>query len=489
MALCVWTAGLLIAGCRGAVPVVSTVDATAVETAQATRRPEPIPRPTETPTQVAAAFRAIPGQDFGAGEAVIALDLAQYYVGGEVGESQFTWEMQGDSQLQIEIQEGVLRARLPEPTWHGKDVILLEACDPTGECARTEFEVVKAREDFPPQILGFGDQVVFSGGELQAIDLDQHVLDLDHEPGELTWSVSSPESLQAEIEKRKLIISARDPDWRGAERLVVAVCDPGGLCDECEVEFSVIERAEIALTYVINEGFILESGGKKVILDGLLSTIGYYELPVTVQRAMSLGQPPFDDVDLVLTTHNHDDHFDPLIVGAFLAANPQTKFVSTPQTVSDLMVNYPDFDLVEEQVIDVYPGPGEETRVWSHGIEVRVFNLPHGAYQNLGFMFDLGGVRFLHTGDYYEDDADAALELLQGYGFHQQGIDVAFIAEPFLRYERYDQVVPQGVQPGALVPMHYVASYPSIWIDSLKERYPDSVLFSREMEAIELSFP
>ena len=70
---------------------------------------------------------------------MIALDLAQYYRGGEVGESQFTWEMQGDSQLQIEIQEGVLMARLPDPTWHGRDVVLLEPCDPTGECARTEF--------------------------------------------------------------------------------------------------------------------------------------------------------------------------------------------------------------------------------------------------------------------------------------------------------------------------------------------------------------
>jgi hypothetical protein len=163
--------------------------------------------------------------------------------------------------------------------------------------------------------------------------------------------------------------------------------------------------------------------------------------------------------------------------------------VTTPQTVSDLMVNYPEFEVIEEQVIEVYPEAGEQERLVVNGIEVRVFNLPHGSYQNLGFMVDLGGVRFLHTGDYYEDDADPAIELLQVYEFPLQGIDVAFIAEPFLRYERFDQLVAEGIRPGVLVPMHYIASQPNNWIQSLAERYPDSILFTRELERIELSFP
>jgi hypothetical protein len=37
--------------------------------------------------------------------------------------------------------------------------------------------------------------------------------------------------------------------------------------------------------------------------------------------------------------------------------------------------------------------------------------------------------------------------------------------------------------------MHYIASQPNNWIQSLAERYPDSILFTRELERIELSFP
>jgi L-ascorbate metabolism protein UlaG (beta-lactamase superfamily) len=489
IALIVLNCSLLMAGCGGAAREVSPAGTATAVTEQPTIEPEPTPRATEAPTPTAAGFSAVPRQEFGDGEALIELDLKPYYSGGAVDELQFTWENQGDSQLQIEIEDGVLRAKLPDLTWHGSEVILLEACEPSGPCAGTEFEVFKSKEAFPPTITGFGEQIIFGGESLQAVDLDQHVIDLDHEPGELTWMASSPVDLQVEIASRKLSISAADPEWRGSETIELEVCDPDELCDKSEVEFSVIAQADAALTYVVNEGFILESGGKKVLLDGLLSTIGYYELPISTQRAMSTGQAPFDAIDLVLTTHNHDDHFDPLIAGAFLAANPQTRFVTTPQTVSDLMVNYPEFEVIEEQVIEVYPEAGEQERLVVNGIEIRVFNLPHGSYQNLGFMVDLGGVRFLHTGDYYEDDADSAIELLQVYEFPLQGIDVAFIAEPFLRYERFDQLVAEGIRPGVLVPMHYIASHPNNWIQSLAERYPDSILFTRELERIELSFP
>jgi len=480
---------LVIAGCGETVQGTSQVGTTLVETEQPTLKPEPTPQATDLPTPGPATFNAVPRQEFGEGEEVIELDLMQYIIGRDANELQFTWVNQENSNLLVDIQDGVLMARLPDLTWHGSEVIRLTACDPAGVCAGAEIELFKAKEDFPPRITGFGEQVIFGGESFQPLNLDQHVVDLDHEPGDLVWKVSSTQNLQVEIESRTLLVSAVDPDWRGSETIDLEVCDPGRLCDKSEVEFSVIDQADVNLTYVVNEGFIIESGGKKVILDGLLSTIGSFELPVSVQRAMTMGQAPFDNIDLVLTTHNHDDHFDPLIVGAFLAANPQTRFVSTPQTVSDLAVNYGEFDAIDEQVIEVYPASGEQERLFVNGIEIQVFNLPHGSYQNLGLMFDLGGIRFLHTGDYFEEDADSAVQRLQDYGLPQQGIDLAFIAEPFLHYERYDQVVLTGLQPGLLVPMHYIASQPGYWIDILEERYPDSILFTREMEEVELVFP
>jgi L-ascorbate metabolism protein UlaG (beta-lactamase superfamily) len=480
--------GLVITACGGAVQETSPVGTAQVEIEQPTLKPGPTPQATDLPTPAPATFSAIPRHEFREGEEVIELDLMQYIIGGDVNELQYTWEIQGDSQLLVDIQDGVLIARLPDLTWRGSEVILLEACDPAGVCAAVEIEVFKAIEDFPPRITGFGDQVIFSGESFQPLDLDQHVVDLDHEHGELVWRADSTQNLKVAIENRNLLVSAVDPDWRGSETIVLEVCDPGDQCDKSGVEFNIIDQADVQLTYVVNEGFIIESGGKKVILDGLLSTIGSFELPVSVQRAMTTGQDPFDNIDLVLTTHFHDDHFDPLIVGAFLANNPQTRFVSTPQTVSDLAVNYDDFEAIEEQVIEVYPAPGEQERLFVNGIEIQVFNLPHGSYQNLGLMFDLGGVRFLHSGDYFEEDADTAIQRLQDYGLPQQVIDVAFIAEPFLHYERYDQVVLAGIQPGLLVPMHYIASQPGYWFDILEERYPDSILFTREMEEVELTF-
>jgi hypothetical protein len=120
---------------------------------------------------------------------------------------------------------------------------------------------------------------------------------------------------------------------------------------------------------------------------------------------------------------------------------------------------------------------------------VKVFNLPHGSYPNLGLMIELGGVRVLHTGDFFMEDAQEAIYLLQGYGLPDEGVDIAFIAFPFLRSERYDEVVPQGIQPGLIVPMHYIASETVDLFDLLEKNYPESLIFYEEMESVLLTFP
>ena len=489
IAFIVLSCGLVSAGCGETHQETATEKSIEGKEIQATIQQTSIPDVSATARQIQVSFSEIPEQVLSDYEEVLELDLGNCINGMEQFEEPLSWESSGSEQLQIQIRDGVMTASVPEQTWYGREVIQIEACSSEDMCIEAEIEFIKPQLEFPPQIKGFGEQVVFPGESFRPINLDERVHDPDHAPGELTWIITSPENLQVEIEERTLVVNPVAEGWSGPLTVELEVCDPDGLCDQADVVFRISDETRVTLTYVVNEGFIVEAGGKKIMVDGLLSNVGSYQIPTMVQKAMVTGRPPFDDIDLVLATHSHEDHFDPQVVGEFLAVNPETRFLSTNQAISALASNNDDYDSFQEQVIGVYPSRGSYEQFVVNGIEVKVFNLSHGSYPNLGLMIELGGVRMLHTGDFSMEDAQEAIYLLQGYGLPDEGIDIAFIAFPFLRSERYGEVVPQGIQPGVIVPMHYIASETVDLFDLLEINYPESIIFREEMESVLLTFP
>jgi L-ascorbate metabolism protein UlaG (beta-lactamase superfamily) len=73
------------------------------------------------------------------------------------------------------------------------------------------------------------------------------------------------------------------------------------------------------ITYVANEGFLIQAGGKKVLVDALFEGTKDYLAPSQeLLTRMTEGSGPFADVDILLVTHPHDDHFNPKLVVGFL---------------------------------------------------------------------------------------------------------------------------------------------------------------------------
>jgi L-ascorbate metabolism protein UlaG (beta-lactamase superfamily) len=489
LAFIVLSCGLAAAGCKTASQETEKVKTIEGKENQPTIQQTSLPEATATASPMQVSFGDIPEQLFSEDEQALELDLGNYINEREQFVEPLTWGFSGGGKLQVQIRDEVIAARIPEQTWSGSEVIQIEACDSAGNCAETAIEFSKAEQDFPPQIKGFGEQVVFRGEPFHQIDLDERVDDPDHAPSDLSWTARGSEGLEVEINERTLVAYPATESWSGPKIVELEVCDADGLCDQADVVYSVVDETDVTLTYIVNEGFIVEAGGKKILIDGLLSNVGSYQIPTMLQRKMVAGQPPFDELDLVLATHSHADHFDPQVVGDFLAANPGTHFLSTNQAVSTLASRVEDNETIQEQVIGVYPSRGSYEQFILNGIEVKVYNFPHGNYPNLGLMIDLGGVRVLHTGDFSMEEAQEAIDLMQGYGLPDAGIDIAFIVFPFLQYERYDEVITQGIQPGLIVPMHYVASQTVDLFDVLELKYPDSILFHEEMESISLTYP
>ncbi|MBD3850350.1 MAG: MBL fold metallo-hydrolase [Acidobacteria bacterium] len=184
----------------------------------------------------------------------------------------------------------------------------------------------------------------------------------------------------------------------------------------------------LQITLLGNEGFLVEAGGSTVIVDGLYRGLHGYVAPTDEQRGnRERAEPPFDEVDLVLVTHNHPDHFDARVVEGFLNANRHAVFVSTPMAVDHLRDEGDRFRSISERVVAVYPAEGESQHLEIDGIGIEVLNLHHGRdrslpVENIGFVVEMNGASFLHIGDTLATaDELAALEL------SDRGIDIAFV--------------------------------------------------------------
>jgi L-ascorbate metabolism protein UlaG (beta-lactamase superfamily) len=235
--------------------------------------------------------------------------------------------------------------------------------------------------------------------------------------------------------------------------------------------------SSLQITYVGVTSFLVAAGGKKVLVDAHVTTV-----PAEVQTAIKAAQPPFDDLDLILVTHQHSDHFDPSLVKAHLEENPKALFASTAQTTKELLAISP--NLARDRVRAFEPGEGERIPVTLNGIEVEVLNLPHGVpVTNLGFVVHLGDWKLLHTGDMAGDVA------LRAYGLADEGLDVAFVPyfsllDEELLTETGQSKVLQAIQARQIVPMHlpWAPSERGNVFRALATRYPASIRFRQAME-------
>lgn len=233
------------------------------------------------------------------------------------------------------------------------------------------------------------------------------------------------------------------------------------------------------ITYIDNDSFLIAANGQKVLMDVHRTT-----MPREVRDLIAQALPPFDDVDLVLVTRAHSDHFDPQLVGAYLEQNPNAVFASTEEAVDNLRSLFLDLEGLQERTKIFEPEKGERMRATLNGIDLDILNIPHGVeITNLGFIVSIGGRKLLHTGDMV-DVAD-----LESYELARENIDIALVPYFYLIEDEFwtedgQSTVLEAIQAEQIVPIHYS---PTEWnvesvLEELATRLPESILFHEAME-------
>jgi len=248
-----------------------------------------------------------------------------------------------------------------------------------------------------------------------------------------------------------------------------------------ETRIPATSHSEVTVTYVSNAGFLIAAHDTKIAVDCFIS-----DLPDMIQDLMREALPPFDDLDLVLVTHEDMDHHSPMLLCEHLQSNPNAVFVSTRQVVSDLEADVKEVGIANERVRSFYPPEGESVRTTISGVELKILNLRHGQReqtQNLGYVFEVGGMRVFHMGDVDR----VTLSELKAYQLLEEEIDIAFVPYWYLTLEENRRAVREGIRAKQIVPMHLDLIEPdedlAEILRTIEADVPEASVFRERMQA------
>jgi L-ascorbate metabolism protein UlaG (beta-lactamase superfamily) len=249
----------------------------------------------------------------------------------------------------------------------------------------------------------------------------------------------------------------------------------------------------VKITYVANEGFLIESAGKRVLIDALFreSMNPYLNVPVNFRDKLEMSQNPFDHIDLILASHFHADHFDPVAVSTHLAHNADALFVSTNQAIEKMKSSPADFESIKGRTRGVYPKEGDRETLTHRGIKLQILNVHHGRnrpIENLGLIWEIAGRKFLHIGD-----SMASAEDFKNYDVLKDKLDFAFLPYWYFLDVDYKKAVSDYIKPKYMVLMHLpdrnindehmnkLGGWEN-WFKQVKSEFPNAIIFDKQME-------
>lgn len=240
----------------------------------------------------------------------------------------------------------------------------------------------------------------------------------------------------------------------------------------------------VEITYVANEGVLISSGGKQVLIDGLHREYqpAYAFLPPADRDKIETAKTPFDQIDLVLVSHRHLDHFHPESIGLHLQHNPKAELVSSQQVVEEIEKNFKNYQAIRSRVTGATPPWKEKVAMKVAGIDFEILGLRHGTgrhatIQNLGHVVKLGGKKLLHIGD-----ADTAVENFERFNLDEEGIDIAFIPYWFLLGTEGQTIVREHIKPKQIIAVHISPSENEKVTAQIKQVAPNAVAFTTMLE-------
>jgi L-ascorbate metabolism protein UlaG (beta-lactamase superfamily) len=203
--------------------------------------------------------------------------------------------------------------------------------------------------------------------------------------------------------------------------------------------------------YIANAGILFTSGTTRLLVDALVRNgIPPYATPDAAERRrLEAAQPPFADVNAVLVTHWHEDHFNAEAVASHLVRNARAVLVSSHEVAERVARAAV---AVSDRLRPVTPPPGQAEAIDIAGLRVHVLRLRHNPArrmpdQHVGFLVE-GCRTLLHVGDADPEPSNfTRLETLPR-------VDVAALPFWYMSGARARDMVSGSIRPARVLAVH-----------------------------------
>ena len=264
---------------------------------------------------------------------------------------------------------------------------------------------------------------------------------------------------------------------------------------------SQIQRKDLQITYIANEGFLLKTSTKKVLIDALFKEgYGIFSVPSKEVTAQIMdSKDPFDSINLLLLTHYHKDHCDPALINEYLSKHKNTPFVTSQPSIVFIDGTCFGFIGKKKQFNVITPDINRSISKTINNIPVKVFGLKHLSFYkdsidleetmfNVSFLIEMDGIKIFHSGDI---EITAFKEYIAKNKKWTDSIDVAFLNCSLFKSGVPDlEYILKTLHPEYIVLMHILPAEAEEWsakIKKLKMIFPDILLFNNSLDSQTIS--
>jgi L-ascorbate metabolism protein UlaG (beta-lactamase superfamily) len=236
----------------------------------------------------------------------------------------------------------------------------------------------------------------------------------------------------------------------------------------------------LQITYIANEGFFISCDNKKILLDALFKTKNYTSPSDSLVANIINSIPPVDNIDFLLVTHNHRDHFDIKLTSEFLSKNTKTKFISYSESCKEL--NEIGFNSSQLNCYNLELGELKEiNEINDEQISITALRLKHGTssqINNLAFMVRFNNCSIMHMGDAFILQSE---EYLKKINWNNYKIDVLFMS--YLDINEYVlETLKNTIMPKNIIMMHIHEEDIPEAIEQNKQHNAKAIIFEKELE-------
>lgn len=254
-------------------------------------------------------------------------------------------------------------------------------------------------------------------------------------------------------------------------------------------------KQDLKITYLGNCSYLYESAKAKVVIDPFGTEYGnYFYLPSNeTKQNIIKGNAPFNNVNLLLITHIHGDHFNAKLAEKFLLNNRKAKMICPQQIYIQMKDSCKSFAHIKSQIISPDLAMNGSKKINANGVLVTVIRMQHGTNRSLvginysdytnyektedfGYVIHFDKKTVFHQGDGCLKINEKALNKIDC------PIDIAYLG--FFDWDSASlNIVKNKLKAKSVIFMHGTKPAKELELDSFKKIAPQLIFFKSELES------